>query len=52
MTPSGGWGLSTPVSASYFLNKPLKQFLGLPLACAFGKDIKSSVKIWVKNGAS
>lgn len=51
MQPSTLWGLSTPVSASFFLNKPLKDYLGKPLACAFGKDIKKgAVKIWVKNG--
>ena len=51
MKPSSTWGgLSTPVSASFFLGKPFKDYLGKPLACAFTGDIKSSVKIWAKNG--
>jgi hypothetical protein len=49
MTPSGSWKLSTPASASFFLGKPAKAFLGQPLTCAFPKEIKSSVKIWVKS---
>jgi hypothetical protein len=50
MTGSDSWALSTPVSASFFIGKPLKDYFGKPLACAFKGDIKSAVKIWVKNG--
>jgi hypothetical protein len=48
LTPSGTWGVNTPVSASFVLNQPQKAFLGQPLSCAFGSDKKSAVHIWVK----
>jgi hypothetical protein len=45
LTP--GWGgLQTPVSASFFLNKPQKAFLGIPLSCAFRDEQKGEVHIW------
>jgi len=49
LTPSGSWGLNTPVAASFVLNQPLKAFLGQPLSCAFGSDKNSAVHLWVKS---
>jgi hypothetical protein len=48
LTPSGSWGLNTPVAASFVLNRPLKAFLGQPLACAFGSDKTADVHLWAK----
>jgi hypothetical protein len=48
LTPSASWELNTPVAASFFLNQPLKAFLGQPLACAFGSDKNSAVHVWSK----
>lgn len=46
LTPSGSWGLRTPVAASFTLDHPEKAFMGKPLACAFGADKKNATHLW------
>ena len=49
---SGQWNLHTPNSASVFLNRPHKSYVGLTLSNAFQASDLSRVKIYTRNSAS
>ena len=49
---SGQWNLHTPNSASVFLNRPHKSYVGLTLSNAFQASDLSRVKIYSRNSAS
>ncbi len=47
LTPSGQWKLSCPNSASFFINKPSKAYVGMSLSYAF--PTPAGVKIYGRN---
>jgi len=49
---SGQWNLHTPNSASVFLNRPHKSYVGLTLSNAFQASDLSRVKIYTRNSTS
>jgi len=49
---SGQWNLHSPNSASVFLNRPDKSYVGLTLSNAFQASYLSRVKIYTRNSTS
>jgi hypothetical protein len=49
---SGQWNLHTPNSASVFLNRPHKSYVGLTLSNAFQASDLLNVKIYSRNSTS
>ena len=48
MTPSGGLGVNTPVSASFFQGRPKANYVGKPLACAFTPAQAPAVRLYAQ----
>jgi len=46
MSPSGGWKMEVPNSASFFMNNPAKSYTGKPLSYAFATP--NGIEIYVK----
>lgn len=46
MSPSGGWKMDVPNSASFFMNNPAKSYTGKPLSFAFASP--NGIEIYAK----
>jgi len=49
LTASGSWGLLCPNSASFFINKPDKAYIGKSINYAFDPGIKDKVLLYGRN---
>jgi hypothetical protein len=48
LTPSGSLKVKTPVSASFFQGNPSRNYVGKPLACAFGADKAPNTRLYAR----